>query len=203
MQLPLRVGDFWGYEQEVSLAEKTILPADTEFARKVYESTRGDAINCQVVLQGGQKNSIHQPEVCLQGQGWQIPSGEVVPIELASGEILRVMKLNLKREVELRSGEKKIVHTNFLYWFVGKDASTPFHRDRVLRTSWDRVMHNLNHRWAYVIVSSMVTGDVDPAGKTDAETMEMLKHFIRGVAPDLMKPSTLPGAADGSALAAG
>lgn len=185
MQLPLRLGDFWGYEQEVSLAEKTILPGDTEFARKVYESTRGDSINCQVVLQGGQKNSIHQPEVCLQGQGWEIPSGQVVPVKLDSGKILRVMKLNLKREVELTNGEKKIIHTDFLYWFVGKDTTTPYHRDRVLRTAMDRVFHNINHRWAYVIVSAPVTADYDPRGKNDEETMAMLKDFIRGVVPHL------------------
>ena len=190
MDLPIFVGPYMGEEMEPSLSEKTILPADTEFERRVYKSLAGDTINCGIVLAGGQKRSIHRPEVCLDGQGWSIPVGEVVTIDLKSGEKLDVMMLTLKRPVELRNGGKKMVRQKFLYWFVGDGRTTPDHLERILLTSRDRVFRNVNHRWAYVTVSSMVTGSYDPRGKSDAETVEMLKEFIREVVPSIVRSET-------------
>jgi hypothetical protein len=38
---------------------------------------------------------------------------------------------------------------------VGKDKTTDDHFERIFLTSWDRIVHRVNHRWAYVIVSSL------------------------------------------------
>jgi EpsI family protein len=187
MDLPYRVGDFWGFAADVTKEEKFILPGDTEFARQIYQSTTGDEVNCQIVLSGGQKRSIHRPEVCLRGQGWDISTGDVVPVKLASGRILKVMKLNISRPVEVAKKQSRTLRMEFYYWFVGKDITTPYHHERVLITSQDRILHNLNHRWAYVIVSSPVTGDFAKNGKTIEQTDLMLENFIREVAPKIQK----------------
>jgi hypothetical protein len=50
-------------------------------------------------------------------------------------------------------------------------------------TSFDRITKNLNHRWAYVIVMSVVTEGFLPGGKNDAQTVEMLKQFTAEAAP--------------------
>lgn len=193
LKLPIWVGNYLGEDQDVTAAEKTILPDDTEFARAEYRSPRGDKINCQIVLSGGQKRSIHRPEICLPGQGWNVRGGRATPIEMPDGSTLRVMKLDLSRPITLSNGESTTLRSVFLYWFVGKDTTTPYHWERILQTSYDRVAHNLNHRWAYVVVSSPITKDFDPNGRDEEQTVEALKKFIREAAPQFMRQEQAAG----------
>lgn len=189
MDLPSSVGPFWGTNQPVSDAERSILPKDTEFAKKLYSDARGTDINCQIVLAGAEKRSIHRPEVCLTGQGWTLKSGHVVPVKLANGQTLDVMKLSIGRQVTLPNGQQKELTSLFLYWFVGKGITTPHHLVRILKTNFDMLLHNTNHRWAYVIVSSPVLQGFTPDGKSEEETLEMLEGFVAEVAPSIMQSS--------------
>jgi len=193
MDMPGIVGGYSGENQEISLSERTILPMDTEFARKLYHTFDGDQINCQIVLSGGEKRSIHRPEICLPGQGWTVKTSEVVPIELENGQTLDVMRLMMSRPIELSSGEKFELKSVFIYWFVGKDKTTARHWRRVLASSWDRVFHNTQHRWAYIVVSGTVLEGLQANGKNEAETFEMLKSFIRDMSPYLLKETVVPG----------
>ena len=183
MDLPTLVGEYWGTSEPVSPSELALLPADTEFEKKIYQDLSGNSLTAQVVLSGGEKRSIHRPEVCLPGQGWLIQSGEVVPITLANGRTLDVMKLTLNREIETAPGERKNLKSYFLYWFVGKDTTTPYHWVRLAQTNWDMVTKKLQHRWAYVIVSAPVLEEFKPGAKTDQQTLDMLKDFIRQSVP--------------------
>ena len=183
MDLPTLVGEYWGTSEPVSPSELALLPADTEFEKKIYQDLSGNSLTAQVVLSGGEKRSIHRPEVCLPGQGWSIQSGEVVPITLANGRTLDVMKLTLNREIETAPGERKNLKSYFLYWFVGKDTTTPYHWVRLAKTNWDMVTKKLQHRWAYVIVSAPVLEGFKPDAKSDQQTLDMLKDFIRQSVP--------------------
>jgi hypothetical protein len=91
--------------------------------------------------------------------------------------------------VEVRAGEHKQLNSIFLYWFVGKDMTTPFHWMRLVHANWDRVVHNINHRWAYIVVSAPVLEGFTPQGKSEAETMKMLESFVAELAPEIMQPS--------------
>ncbi|MFZ4484054.1 MAG: exosortase-associated EpsI family protein [Chthoniobacterales bacterium] len=183
MDLPTLVGEYWGTDDPISPSELALLPKDTQFAKKVYQDLSGDSLTTQIVLSGGEKRSIHRPEVCLPGQGWTIQSSEVIPITLANGHALEVMKLTLVREIELASGERRHLKSYFLYWFVGKDTSTPYHWVRLAKTNWDMVVQKIQHRWAYVIVSSPVMEGFKPGAKTDQQTLDMLENFIRQAVP--------------------
>ncbi len=193
MDLPGIVGGYSGESQEISLSERTILPLDTNFVRKLYHTFDGDQINCQIVLSGGEKRSIHRPEICLPGQGWTVKTGTIVPIALESGQTLDVMRLLLSRPMELRTGEKIELKSVFLYWFVGKDKTTARHWRRVLSSSWDRVFHNTQHRWAYIVVSATVTEGLQSNGKNEAGTFGMLEDFIRDLTPYMHKDAVVPG----------
>ncbi len=186
MELPGYIKGFVGEEQEISQAELIILPGDTEFARKVYRDARSDIL-CSIVLSGGERRSIHRPEACLPGQGWTVRGGEVVNIPLTDGRDLDVMKLSLVRQVAVGPGKTINVRSLYLYWFVGHDVMTPYHGRRVFLTSWDRVVRNINHRWAYVIVSATVTDNLRPNGLDEAQTLEMLKDFTAEIAPTFLK----------------
>jgi hypothetical protein len=186
MKLPDLVGSFQGKATEVSESERVILPTDTEFAKMLYTSAGGEQINCQVVLSGGEKRSIHRPETCLPAQGWTKKSSEAIPVKLDDGRTLEVMKLVIGRPVEVRPGERKELTSIFLYWFIGKDVTTPYHWYRILHTDWDRVVHGVSHRWAYVIVSAPVLEGFVPGAKNQEQTLELLKKFIGEIAPDII-----------------
>jgi hypothetical protein len=191
MQLPTLVGEYWGTDEPVSPSELAMLPGDTEFAKKIYQDLSGHSLTAQIVLSGGEKRSIHRPEVCLPGQGWSIQAGEVVPVTLANGRVLEVMKLTLNREIEVAPGEHRNLKSYFLYWFVGKDTSTPYHLARLAKTNWDMVVNKLQHRWAYVIVSAPVLEGFRPGAKSDGQTLDMLQDFIRQSVP-LFQLSEMP-----------
>jgi hypothetical protein len=187
MDLPGSVGSLWGTVQPVSESEKVMLPPDTQFAKKLYSDGLGTDIHCQIVLAGAEKRSIHRPEICLPAQGWTVKSGEVVPVKLSNGNTLEIMKLRVVRPVTLNNGETRELTTLFCYWFVGKDATTPHHLVRVLKTNFDILLHNTNHRWAYVIASAPVLQGFVSGGKDESRTFAELKNFIADLAPRIMK----------------
>jgi hypothetical protein len=51
------------------------------------------------------------------------------------------------------------------------------------------LLHNTNHRWAYVIVSSPVLRGFVPGGKDSAQTFDGIKKFIAEAAPQIMPPA--------------
>jgi len=186
MKLPVFVEDYSGFEEDVSAAEKQILPADTEFAKRVYQTLDGYAINAQIVLSGGARQSIHRPEVCLPAQGWTISGSEVVPVMLNDGRELKCSMLTLTRDITLADGETITLRNLFLYWYVGHDVYTHSNMQRILMSSFDRLTRNVNHRWAYVIVSGTVTDNLRPDGLDYQETLTELKEFIAELAPAIL-----------------
>jgi hypothetical protein len=183
MHLPSRVGDFIGYDQEISEGERTILPADTQFARKRYQNLDGDEIIASIVLSGTEKRSIHRPEICLPAQGWQNTGSQRISIPLKSGRDIEVTALNIMRPISVNPQKTINIRGYYLYWFVGDRMTTPSHFKRVFHTSWDKVFHNINHRWAYVIAYSIITEDIRPNGKNPEQTLTILKDFIREIVP--------------------
>jgi len=178
LDLPYFVGDYAGIEQEVSEAEKTILPPDTEFARKIYQTLDGDTINCQIVLSGGTRRSIHRPEVCLPGQGWVISGSEVLEVPLSNQKPLKVTLLTLSREILKPDGNKVTIRSLFAYWFVGVNRTTHDHFERIFFSSWDLLTRNINHRWGYVIVSATPGEGIRADGKSYKETLDEMVNFI-------------------------
>jgi len=187
MTLPDYVDHWWGYQEPMSEAEKTILPTDTEFERKHYDSHDGDRITCTIVLSGAERRSIHRPEICLPGQGYTIESSQVIDVPLHSGNNLKVMNLTLTRPARTADGRNIQVSYYFMYWFVGDKVTTPYHMSRLWLTSWDRIVHHVNHRWAYVSLVSPITEGLAPQGRNPEETMKMLKDFIADVVPSFQK----------------
>lgn len=182
-ELPTLVGEYWGTNEDVSQSEHDMLPKDTKFAKKVYHDLSGNSLSAQIVLAGGEKRSIHRPQVCLPAQGWTIQSGEVVPVALSNGRSLDVMKLTLSRQVEVAPGQYRAMKSLFLYWFVGHNTATPYNWVRLAKTNWDMVANREQHRWAYVIVSSPVLEGFKPGAPDAARTLAMLEDFIRQAVP--------------------
>ncbi len=187
MEFPERVGGFSGKQSEASEGEKFVLPKDTEIAKMVYSNGVGDVLNAQIVLAGAEKRSIHRPELCLPAQGWSINGRETVPVKLADGRTISYMKDTISRTVDVGNGVTKPLTSLYCYWFVGNGASTPSHLMRLFLTSWDRVVHHKNHRWAYVAVSAPVLEGFTRNGKNAEATQKMIDEFIAEIGPVVMK----------------
>lgn len=170
--------------------EKRLLPKDTMGTRRTYTNATSNQVSCTIILAGRDVTAIHRPELCLTGQGWKIEREyvESIPVASAPGGQLQVMRMNTTRTEELPGGKKVMLRAVFMYWFVGKHRITPHHWERIFWTSKDRVLHNTNHRWAYVLVHSIakVEGGPEEINKTDEETFGLLKDFGAAVYPTLM-----------------
>jgi EpsI family protein len=187
MELPYKIGQYWGYDQEVSEAELAILPKDTGFARKKYDTLDGDEVFCSIVLAGAQRQSIHRPEVCLPAQGWSIRDRSTERVKLANGKEIPITVLTLVRPVQLPNGQTVEIRQLYAYWFVGRTRMTHSHYSRIFESMLDRILYGINHRWAYVTVSSIISETIKRDGKTKVETLNMLKEFIAQSAPQFIK----------------
>ena len=197
MSLPNQVGNLHGLNAAMKKPETEGLPPDTGFARKEYFNTSGDSILCTIVLSGAGQNSIHRPEACLPGQGWSLAGQEDVPIQLASGHTLIVRNLSLERDELTPEHSHHTLRRYYMYWFVGDHVTTPSHFTRILVGSWDRVVHNRAHRWAFVIATSTIPDGAD--GPAFAPTKQMLTDFIRQIVPSIQKSEMPPGTLDPAA----
>jgi hypothetical protein len=187
MQLPQMLQAMPGKPVDISPSEKAILPGDTEMVKMLYQGSVVDNVSVQIVLAGGEKRSIHRPEICLPAQGWRLEGGHVKTVRLSNGHDLQVMRLLATRPITLNNGAEAVLENVFYYWFVGSHATTPYHLQRILMTNLDMVFHNINHRWAYVVVSAPVLKGLMPDGRDLEQTDEMLSRSVSELAPEIMK----------------
>src|SRR5271165_1809475 len=183
MKLPDSIGDYIGFDTDITESEHVILPRDTEFAKKQYSGFDLPEITTEIVLSGAQRQSIHRPQVCLAGQGWAIQKEETIPITLADGRVQKVRKLTL-----LRTQDGIGVVGYFIYWFVGRDKTTDDHFERIFLTSWDRIVHRVNHRWAYVIVSSSLNPGLKITEQEKNQVLSDLISFTGQMIPMIQRP---------------
>jgi hypothetical protein len=191
MQLPDHIGELYALPEQISPAELFILPKDTTFARDSYGPVgmpHGPLrILCSIILSGAERRSIHRPERCLPSQGWRIENSHTETVPLASGRNLEVTALLLGRPATLSDGTPITRRQYFLYWFVGKNVTTPYQTSRILMTYWDMLVNRVNQRWAYVIVSKDISQSWSPNGESPEQTLAELKQFIQVSVPYFMK----------------
>lgn len=185
MSLPEQVGAFHGSEIPMAEEERRILPPGTELVRKRYTRDEGELLVCTIVLSSADRRSIHKPEICLRGQGWDMPSGRVIDVPLADGGRLATMCLDISCPVRGGAGER--MQGKFVYWFVGRDITTPNHWQRILRTGYDRIVRGVGHRWAYVSVMAVQTAHLRPGGDDAADAQRMAEELVRDLAPQIMR----------------
>ena len=184
-----KVGDWSGSPQQgLSEAELKILPLDTQGARRTYTDKDGNEVYCSVVLEGSDVTSIHRPELCLTGQGWRLEREHVdhIPVGATPGGSLRISCMDAKRTIALPQGTTE-TRAVFAYWFVGKDRLTPYHWQRILLTTKDRVLLNRNARWAYFLIYAPLTTEKEGKvqTRTGAETVELISRFVQDIFPTL------------------
>ena len=205
LALPKMVaGGWYGTDQAVTEAERTVLGKETEFSRKSYKNARGrspdsgDVIQTSVVLAGTDMNtSIHRPEWCLPAQGWTIENSSKIEIMIPErGKLVATRLKNMRFAADRdgkpfvnKDGDKVIIRNLDYYWFVGYDTVTDSHTTRNLIDITDRLRHGYNQRWAFMTVAATITENMQVDGLDESETDEMIVGFIQKLVPMTHKDS--------------
>ena len=186
-----QAGDWTGSEKQgLTKEEQDLLPQDTEGSRRLFKNKHGDQVYCSIILAGRDTASIHRPELCLPGQGWTINEHmEAIPVAAAPGGTLTVMRMKGTHLARLSDGQVGQSRSVFLYWFVGKDRITASHWQRMYWTAKDRVLHNTNHRWAYILIHVPIRDDEGggESVKSEDDAMKIAAGFVQDIYPTFVK----------------
>jgi hypothetical protein len=183
-ELPAKVLEYTAEAIQPTPAEVDFLPADTTLRRSVYTGVRGgetNQIQLTYVLMGSDRTSIHKPQFCLTGQGWQIRTSEevLIPLKRPRPYELPIMKLTADKTFPGTSpGTAQTYKGLYLYWFVAENALTARHGERM----WLMAKHLLSsgelQRWAYVSCFAMCL-----PGQEEA-TFQRMREFIQEATPE-------------------
>lgn len=145
--LPHDLTDFKGFPIPVTAVESGTLPADTTFGRRGYGSPDHFESQATVVLMGTDRASIHRPQWCLVGGGWDIVSTEMEEVPMARPYHY---KLPVNKLLTTRNTERGKVSGVYVYWFVSKDKVTAQQLSRLWSVTWAALTTGVRERWAYI-----------------------------------------------------
>ena len=183
----------------ITRAELNVLPADTVYGRRYYKAENGFQAMMHVVLMGSDRTSIHKPQYCLTGQGFQIETTDVVkiPIQRPERYDLDVMKLTASTSVRAPGGGMVQRKAIYLYWFVAEGQTTPRHGDLLWRMARGLLTTGELQRWAYIGVMSQCA-----PGEEDA-LFKMMAAFVAETVPEFQLTSPSTAQASVSSLSSG
>ena len=178
--LPPRVLDYESEPVRVAKVVSDWLPKDTTFGHRLYRAPDGFLVDYQIVLMGADRTSLHQPQYCLTGTGWQINSESEASIAIGQARRveLPVKKLLLTLTAKDEQGATVTRRGVFVYWFVADGELTASHRERMWWMARDLLQTGVLQRWAYVICFSTCS-----PGQEDAAFGRM-KQFIAASVPE-------------------
>jgi len=156
----------------ISLGERNMLPGDTRIGKSTYLSVNGFMLATTFVVSGKSRLSLHRPEMCLPGQGFELRDKVVRTVDLGQG---RQLCMNVFRAA--RAGERPI---GFLYWFVCPRMTTTSHWTRIFSDVWDRSVHNRINRWCMFSVFCNQSFD-------DPDVWRATEQFLREWYPQVMR----------------
>jgi Protein of unknown function (DUF3485) len=184
INLPEHVLDFTSTnvpEPEVVLDD---LPKDTSYAERLYTAPDGFYVQATMILMGADRTSIHRPEFCLPGQGFQISSKTVVniPIDGTQHYQLPVMKWVISKSVQTADGQKQKIGGLYVFWFVADNEESTGIVPMLFQMIHDQLFTGVLQRWAYVSYFAIC----EP-GHEDA-AFERVKKLIAASVPEFQLP---------------
>lgn len=186
MELPAKVLDYDSTPIEVTDIEKKALPADTSFARRVYYKVvngQTNYIQVTIVLMGSDRTSIHKPQLCLRGQGWNIEQSAESDVEVQQPYPYKLPLMKLVAGKKYTIDGKKVVKRSgiYAYWFAADHALTANHWQRMWWMAKNLMTTGVLQRWAYVSCFSTCWPGEEEALFTE------LRRFISTSAPAYMR----------------
>ena len=184
IQLPELVLDFTSTNVPETQGVLDFLPPDTSFAERLYTAPDGFRVQNTVILMGTDRTSIHKPDYCLPGQGWNIKDKSVatIPVAGAQNYQLPVAKWVLSNSFQTPDGRKQPVGGLYVFWLVADGEQTPDNYQRMWWLARDLVRTGVLQRWAYVSYFAVCA-----PGQEDA-TFERMKNLIAHSVPEYQFP---------------
>lgn len=182
--LPERVLDFTSTNIPEPAVAVGYFPADTSYSERMYFDPDGLRIQSTVVLMGADRTSIHRPEYCLPGQGWNIDKRETltIPITDSPPYQLQVARWNLSTSIQQPDGSKATAFAVYVYWYVTKNDETPEHDKMLEQMTLNLFRTGDLQRWAYISYFA-----VCGSGEQDAAFGE-IKRLILAQVPQFQLP---------------
>jgi hypothetical protein len=181
VKLPERVLDYDSEFIPTTKLVMDVLPADTSFGTRSYKATDGFEIQGSVVLMGTDRTSLHKPQYCLRGAGWEIVSIERIniPITYPNAYEMPAAKIFVTRQTQSPGGQIQTVNGVYVYWYVADKAFSgdPEGWDRMWSMARQLVKTGELQRWAYVAFLSPC-----PPGQEEA-TYDRMREFISAAVP--------------------
>ena len=183
--LPAQVLDFSSKTEAQDQTVLDMLPKDTSYAQRLYMGTNGFWVNANIILMGMDRTSIHKPDFCLPGQGWNIDKRETVSIAIPGSHPyrLRVAKWTITNSIQNKDGQKEKVRGLYVFWFIAKNEETDSHWQRIWWLTRDLLTTGVLQRWAYV---SYFSAGFAP-GEEDA-AFARIEKLIAASVPEFQLP---------------
>lgn len=182
--LPERVLDFTSTNVPEAQVVLDYLPKDTSFAQRYYSAPDGAWAIGNVVLMGADRTSIHRPDYCLPGQGWQI--GDKVEVKLPIGGAqpyeLPVMRWTIHNTYSAPDGSRQKVSGLYVFWFVTENQTTDDFPTMLKSMLFHQLTHGVLQRWAYVSYFTIC-----PPGREEAAFVR-IKQLITATVPEFQLP---------------
>lgn len=150
--LPEQILNYESKEQPIAKVVTGWLPKDTTYAQRVYRAPDHFWIQVNVVLMGSDRTSIHKPEYCLSGQGFETAKVERDTVRVTEPHPydLPLLKMTVHRDVKTPEGHRVRQSALYVYWFVADQQLTAEHGDRMWWLARDLVTKGVLQRWAYI-----------------------------------------------------
>ncbi len=160
-----------GFDDE----SKRLLPSSS-LMRRFYEHSDYDGAVELAIVYGADLGNFHQPEICLEGQGWRGQSSRMVRIKNTDGSSFDAMSLIMTHEAQGR--------TAFLYWFMSEGTISTSLGNYKTKVLVNRLMLREVHPSAMIRLSApAANGDEDATkqliGFADAALPFLKKEFVR------------------------
>lgn len=165
--LPSVIPGFRSEIERIPELELGYLPPDTTFGRRIYHSNDGlPPVSSSIVLMGADRTSIHRPQYCLTGIGWQILTRSItkIPVKGERPFDLDVQRYDMTREFDVPGGRKVRKNGVYVFWFVADGIRTASEAERQWRMVSDIITRGQSPRWAYLAFFSTC----DPGGEDAA-----------------------------------
>jgi len=189
VSLPSEIPGYRSRLDPIPDLELSFLPPDTTFGRRSYQGGEGlPPISASVVLMGSDRTSIHRPEYCMTGVGWQILSQTIRRIDIpgwAPGS-LEVQRFDMTQTVQRPDGTPVRVQGIYVFWFVADGVRTASHSERQWRMIRDVLSKGTSPRWAYISFFAL-----SEPGAEDA-TFERMARLIAAAVPSLEREPRVP-----------
>lgn len=186
LALPERVLDFNSTNMPTAQVVLDYLPADTSYAQRYYFAPDGAWAMANVILMGADRTSIHRPDYCLPGQGWQIGEKTEVKLAIAGAQPyeLPVEKWIVSNTFTGPDGQKQAASGIYVFWFATAGQTTGDFPTMLKSMLFHQLRTGELQRWAYISYFTVcVPGQ-------EAATFARLEKLIAASVPEFQLPPT-------------